>query len=134
MHTSHNLGMFAASETESCRPTDLSQFTEAANQMLEKMTLEEKVGQMVQVDSAALKDKEDVRRLGLGSVLSGGNSDPDQGSSPKAWLDFVLQFKSQALQTRLKIPLLFRAAMQPRMPGFGLGPGPESEACPRIKW
>ncbi len=107
MHPSPNPGMFAAPETGAYRPTDLSQFTEAANQLLGKMTIEEKVGQMVQVDSAALKDKEDVRRLGLGSVLSGGNSDPDQGSSPKAWRDFVLQFKSQALKTRLKIPLLY---------------------------
>jgi beta-glucosidase len=75
--------------------------------LLSKMTLAEKIGQMTQVDSGALKDKGDVAKYFLGSVLSGGSSDPAAGNSPAAWLDVVNGFKAQALQTRLKIPLLY---------------------------
>ncbi len=71
------------------------------------MTLDEKIGQMVQVDSGALKDGGDVAKYYLGSVLSGGNSDPAAGNSPQAWLAEVNGFKAEALQTRLKIPLLY---------------------------
>jgi beta-glucosidase len=75
--------------------------------LLAQMTLDEKIGQMVQVDSSALKDKADARKYFLGSVLSGGSSDPASGNSPQSWLDFVTQFQNEALQTRLKIPLLY---------------------------
>jgi beta-glucosidase len=75
--------------------------------LLAQMTLDEKIGQMVQVDSKALKDKSDVQKYFLGSVLSGGSSDPADGNSPGSWLNFVTEFQTQALQTRLKIPLLY---------------------------
>jgi beta-glucosidase len=75
--------------------------------LLAQMTLDEKIGQMTQVDSSALKDKADVRRYFLGSVLSGGNSDPDVGNTAQDWLTFVESFQSQALQTRLKIPIIY---------------------------
>jgi beta-glucosidase len=71
------------------------------------MTLDEKIGQMVQVDSAVLKDKADVQKYFLGSVLSGGNSDPDTGNTAQDWLKFVNSFQTYALQTRLKIPLIY---------------------------
>lgn len=77
------------------------------NALLAQMTMDEKVGQMVQVDSGALKDKGDVQKYFLGSVLSGGSSDPADGNSPQAWLKLVTEFQNQALQTRLKIPILY---------------------------
>jgi beta-glucosidase len=75
--------------------------------LLAQMTLDEKIGQMVQVDCSALADKSDVQKYFLGSVLSGGNSDPAAGNSPQAWLQMVSGFQEQALQTRLKIPLIY---------------------------
>jgi beta-glucosidase len=75
--------------------------------LLAQMTQDEKIGQMVQVDSSALKDPADVQKYLLGSVLSGGNSDPAAGNTAQNWLDFVTTFQNQALQTRLKIPLLY---------------------------
>ena len=76
--------------------------------LLAQMTLDEKIGQMVQVDSDALKGKaEDVQKYFFGSVLSGGSSDPADGNSPQSWLNYVTGFENQALQTRLKIPLLY---------------------------
>ncbi len=74
--------------------------------LLQKMTLDEKIGQMVQADMNALKDKGDVKKYFLGSVLSGGGSDPAD-NLPGTWLKTVNEFQAQALQTRLKIPLLY---------------------------
>src|SRR5271169_3335839 len=77
-----------------------------ADALLARMTLDEKVGQMVQADMAALKDKNDVRKYFLGSVLSGGDSDPAD-NRVGTWLRAVNDFKARALQTLLKIPLLY---------------------------
>ena len=77
-----------------------------ADALLAKMTLDEKIGQMVQVDSNALRDKADVKKYFIGSVLSGGSSDPTD-NRPETWLKLVNDFQSQALQTRLKIPILY---------------------------
>jgi beta-glucosidase len=77
-----------------------------ADALLAKMTLDEKIGQMVQVDCGALRDKADVKKYFLGSVLSGGSSDPTD-NRPETWLKFVNDFQAQALQTRLKIPILY---------------------------
>ena len=77
-----------------------------ADELIARMTLDEKIGQMVQVDSNALHDKADVKKFFLGSVLSGGGSDPAD-NSPKSWKKLADDFQKQALQTRLKIPLLY---------------------------
>lgn len=77
-----------------------------ADALLAKMNLDEKIGQMMQVDMAALKDKSDVKNYYLGSVLSGGGSDPAD-NLPQTWLKAVMEFRAQALQTRLKIPLIY---------------------------
>ena len=84
-----------------------SQHEAQVDALLAQMTLDEKIGQMVQVDSAALKDKADVRKYFLGSVLSGGNSDPSAGNTARDWLAFANGFQDYALHTRLKIPLLY---------------------------
>ncbi len=75
--------------------------------LLAQMTLDEKIGQMVQVDSGALTDRSDVQKYFIGSVLSGGSSDPASGNTAQAWLNLVTEFQNQALQTRLKIPLIY---------------------------
>lgn len=77
-----------------------------ADALLAKMTLDEKIGQMTQVDSGALKDHADVQKYFLGSVLSGGSSDPAD-NRPETWLQSVTEFRAEALKTRLKIPLLY---------------------------
>ena len=84
-----------------------SEHDKQVDALLAQMTLEEKIGQMVQVDSSALKDKTDVQKYFLGSVLSGGTSDPPDGNSIQSWLNFATEFQNQALQTRLKIPLIY---------------------------
>src|SRR4029453_14843985 len=49
------------------------------------MTLEEKVGQMTQPDHEHIKDPADVAALFVGSVLSGGGSDP-RTNSVEDWI------------------------------------------------
>ena len=53
--------------------------------LLSQMSLDEKIGQMVQVDMNALKDNADIQKYYLGSMLSGGNSDPAD-NRPETWL------------------------------------------------
>src|SRR6266704_2187255 len=63
-----------------------------ADALLAKMTLDEKIGQMVQVDMLALKDKSDVQKYFIGSVLSGGGSDPVD-NRPQTWLQAVNEIR-----------------------------------------
>ena len=75
--------------------------------LLSRMTLEEKVGQMVQANSASLKDLSDVENLFLGSILSGGSSDPKTGNGLVDWTDHYDSLQSRTQKTRLRIPLLY---------------------------
>jgi beta-glucosidase len=85
----------------------LSAYDAQAKALLARMTLEEKVGQMTQPEQDKLSDLKDVQTYFLGSVLSGGGSDPKAGNSLQAWTDMYDALQKQALQTRLKIPILF---------------------------
>src|SRR6185503_13903182 len=75
--------------------------------LLSRMTIEERVGQMIQANSASLKDPSDVEKLFLGSILSGGSSDPKSGNSLIDWTDHYDSFQSRTQNTRLKIPILY---------------------------
>src|SRR5688572_11404347 len=52
-------------------------------ELLVRMTLEEKIGQMIQTERSALKELTDVENYFLGALLSGGTSDPKSGNSVK---------------------------------------------------
>lgn len=83
-----------------------SEVDRRATAILQKMTLAEKIGQMVQVDLGALRDKTDITRYCIGSVLSGGDSET-MDITAQGWADTVDELQQYALQTRLKIPLLY---------------------------
>lgn len=83
-----------------------SQPDSRAESLLARMSLEEKIGQMTQVDMNALKNKADIKNYFIGSVLSGGSSDPADITA-KGWAQAVEEFQSWAFRTRLKIPLLY---------------------------
>ncbi len=78
---------------------------DTATQLLSQMTLPEKIAQMTQVEKNSLTP-EDVAKHGIGSVLSGGGGNPEP-NNPEAWLLMVQGFQRAALQSRLKIPLLY---------------------------
>jgi beta-glucosidase len=87
-------------------PPKLSSYDAQAKALLGTMTLEEKIGQMVQAEQDKLTDDKDIETYFLGSVLSGGDSDP-KTNSLQDWTDMYDRCQSRALKTRLKIPLLF---------------------------
>lgn len=75
--------------------------------LVARMTLAEKVGQMAQAERADVAaNPGQIAELGLGSVLSGGGSTPAENTA-EAWADMVDAFQEQALSTRLGIPLLY---------------------------
>jgi beta-glucosidase len=81
--------------------------SERVDDLLSRMTLEEKVGQMTQTERYQVFDDETpITTYGLGSILSGGGSTPPE-NTPEAWADMVDRFQAAALKTRLKIPLLY---------------------------
>jgi beta-glucosidase len=74
--------------------------------LLGSMTLAEKIGQMTQVDTSALRDKADIQKYFLGSVLSGADSEPPDITA-KGWASLHDECQSWALKTHLRIPLLY---------------------------
>jgi beta-glucosidase len=88
-------------------PKPLSSYDPQVKKLLSKMTLQEKIGQMIQADQEHLTDFADIKKYFLGSILSGGNSDPKQGNSLKAWTDLYDRCQQHALKTRLGIPVLY---------------------------
>jgi beta-glucosidase len=96
----------ASMQAPTAPPVKLSSFDADANALVAKMTLDEKVGQMTQPDQMFLKDASDVETLFLGSLLSGGDSDP-KTNTVEDWADMYDRYQARALKTRLKIPLLY---------------------------
>ena len=76
------------------------------SKLVSSMTVEEKIGQMTQVDYRYLADKADIGKYFLGSILSGGGSTPPT-NQPSSWVDLYNSFQREALKTRLKIPLIY---------------------------
>ena len=74
--------------------------------LVSSMTLKEKIGQMTQVDYRYLQDVTDINKYFLGSILSGGGATPPT-NQPSSWVDLYNEFQEQALNTRLKIPLIY---------------------------
>ena len=68
--------------------------------LLRRMTLEEKVGQVIQADLCCVTP-EDVRRYNLGSVLNGGNSGPYGNDLAPAsdWLKLADEFYAASVDT-----------------------------------
>lgn len=88
-------------------PSWLTAHDAEIQQLVGKMTLAEKAGQMTQPDLGSIKDFDDVKTLFLGSVLSGGGSDPKNGNTLADWSATYQESQTRALQTRLAIPLLY---------------------------
>ena len=94
----------SASNMNAIKP--FSAYASGARELLSKMTLEEKIGQMTQPEQDVLKEGE-MMKYAFGSVLSGGNSDPKAGNSLAAWTDLYDRLQTEAMKTRLAIPLVY---------------------------
>jgi beta-glucosidase len=73
--------------------------------LLEEMTLDEKIGQMTQVEKDSLKEG-DITRYFIGSVISGGGAGPTP-NTVNAWVEMVSAYQEEALATRLGIPMIY---------------------------
>ncbi len=76
--------------------------------LLARMSLEDKAGQMVQGEQYPVEET-DMANLGLGSVLSGGGSVPDHDNSVEHWNDVLDGFQKAVLSRNLKIPFIYGA-------------------------
>ncbi|MFJ8073330.1 glycoside hydrolase family 3 N-terminal domain-containing protein [Streptomyces sp. NPDC096176] len=74
--------------------------------LLSRMSLAEKAGQMTQAERNALKSQGDIASYDLGSLLSGGGSVPTP-NAPEAWARMVDAYQLRAQATRFQIPLIY---------------------------
>ena len=83
--------------------------TEASiDALLSKMTLGQKVGQLIQADISAIKP-DDLRKYPLGSILAGGNSGPygDERGNAAKWKQLVDEYRAVSRTSGAGIPILF---------------------------
>ncbi|MBE3113831.1 MAG: glycoside hydrolase family 3 C-terminal domain-containing protein [Actinobacteria bacterium] len=78
---------------------------ERAADLLARMTLEEKIGQMTLVEKWSISN-EAVTQYFIGGVLSGGGGTPARNTI-EGWTQMVDNFQKAALETRLKIPIIY---------------------------
>lgn len=110
--TAESVGQINPEDWPSIKPLPLDPAIEAQiDEMLPKLTLEQKVGQVIQGDNASLTP-EDVKKYRLGSVLSGGNSAP--GPLPyadtKTWLEMADKYYNASIDpegVEVAIPMIW---------------------------
>lgn len=86
-------------------PSENNKKEKFVNDLLSQMTLEEKIGQMTQVDYLAFTDFNDIAKYGIGSILWGGSSEVDNITAA-GWAKATEELQSFSSKTKLKIPLL----------------------------
>jgi beta-glucosidase len=74
--------------------------------LLGRMSLAEKAGQMTQAERGAMTAPGDIAGYGLGSLLSGGGSTPTP-NTPEAWAKMIDAFQLRTRATRFQIPLIY---------------------------
>jgi beta-glucosidase len=99
--------LLGAAISAASQPKPLSSFDAQVKALLARMTLAEKIGQMTQPDQEHIKDLADIETYFVGSILSGGTSDPKEGNSLQAWTDLYDRLQQHTTNTRLKIPILY---------------------------
>ncbi|MDH6607095.1 beta-glucosidase [Streptomyces sp. SAI-208] len=74
--------------------------------LLSRMSLAEKAGQMTQAERGAVGTGADITAEDLGSLLSGGGSTPTPNTA-EAWARMIDSFQLRARATRFQIPLIY---------------------------
>ncbi|GAA5031335.1 glycoside hydrolase family 3 protein [Streptomyces siamensis] len=74
--------------------------------LVSRMSLEEKAGQMTQAERGAVTAQGDIAAYDLGSLLSGGGSTPTP-NTPAAWAKMIDGFQLRTQATRFQIPLIY---------------------------
>ena len=76
-----------------------------AKEIIKKMTLQEKIGQMTQAERQHATPA-DVKKYALGSILSGGGSNPTP-NTPEAWKKMVKEYYDYSLESKSGVPLIY---------------------------
>jgi len=78
------------------------------NNLMKTMSIEEKVGQVIQADLDFIKPS-DLRDYPIGSVLNGGNTSPrgKLRASPTEWKSLAQEFYEESKKTGASIPVLW---------------------------
>ena len=81
------------------------------SRLLSRMSIEQKVGQLIQADISTIKP-DDLARYPLGSILAGGNSGPfgNERASANDWHRMVEEYRAASLKPAangIAIPILF---------------------------
>ncbi|KAL1542869.1 beta-glucosidase [Salvia divinorum] len=104
--------------------------------LMRRMTLEEKVGQMTLVERREASP-DAMKQYFIGAVLSGGGSVPKPKASAADWMEMVDGIQKAALSTRLGIPMVYgidavhgnnnvyRATIFPHNVGLGVTRDPQ---------
>ncbi|MBO3749552.1 glycoside hydrolase family 3 C-terminal domain-containing protein [Streptosporangiaceae bacterium NEAU-GS5] len=75
------------------------------NDLLSRMSLDEKIGQMTQAERASVTNAQ-ITQFRLGSILSGGGSAPSPNNAT-SWANMYDGFQNAALATPLAIPMIY---------------------------
>ncbi|KAM0937159.1 putative glucan 1,3-beta-glucosidase [Dioscorea sansibarensis] len=76
------------------------------NDLLKRMTLAEKIGQMTQIERK-VASADVMKNYFIGSLLSGGGSVPKPKASAEDWVNMTNDFQKGCLATRLGIPMIY---------------------------
>ena len=81
---------------------------QAITALLARMTVEQKVGQVVQGDISSVTPA-DLAHYPLGSILAGGNSGPygDERADAATWAKLVQDYRAASLKAGAGVPILF---------------------------
>lgn len=97
---------------ERCHPTNAPykqaelEVRQRVDDLLSRMTRQEKIGQIALVEKNGLATPNDIRDYHLGALLSGAGSRPAT-NTPDAWLQMIEEYQAKAKETCLEIPLLY---------------------------
>ncbi|KAG5566988.1 hypothetical protein RHGRI_002524 [Rhododendron griersonianum] len=74
--------------------------------LLSRMTLQEKIGQMTQIDRRVASPSA-IRHFSIGSILSAGGGGPFEKATTSDWINMTDGFQQATLRSRLGIPLIY---------------------------
>ena len=100
-------GCSAKGETNETNETNETESVELKFDVmsLDAMTLEEKIGQMIQVEREGMSLSR-IKALNIGSVLSGGGSSPGNGAL-STWQEMIIAFDEASKSSSSKIPIIY---------------------------
>jgi beta-glucosidase len=101
------VGPAASTKSESTSIANDEYINTRVNELLDQMTLDEKVGQMAQIEKNSTGTGS-IENYFLGSVISGGGGHPYINTIEK-WAEMTDGFQKRALTTRLAIPIIYGA-------------------------